>query len=787
MPTEPGHKIPVTGVGKSHVSWGVALTSKKPDSGARCSGHVQWPPLWPRPGMAGASISILAAYTAALTITGASFAKTPGEVHCYNGICHRVKSVEEMAPLVGMETEALTSFYDTAEHDSMNAGTITSSGEEFDADSDTHAASSYYPDGTELLVWNPKNRRAAHIRVNDFGPFYMLRTIDVTRGVAEKLDFVQSGVAKLRIIVLWAPGREDARFRRRRTYPEVEGYLGAIDADQLTALKYRLISTAPVRNGQVPKDVAAVAAVTEPAAPLYSFRALPAYASDEQGNALARRMAAIMNAPRVKLVVNPTAPKHKPASPTVLMTPASPSADQATSTPAGASIMTLVTARDAGIDVAVAIADDVAPAALAAPASVGTISTEPLTAKSWAPSQLLWNQLLVALGMITAATLSLRMRPSPGRGNSMRPLPIPSATAGRSGVPQRADTSATGFIAASDSFPAPAIFSPPAQAATYPSMDALRDQAISLMERYAFGEAETAYRQLLASRTAALGAADPLTASAERQLADCLREQGRYTAAEPHYRQALAAMAAAAGEMHPATADILDDYATNLLRQGHGNRAEILARQSLSIRRATAPREREYAATLSIVAEALRAQGQLVAAEIEHRSAWALFIAVSGEESFDANASLSTLGTLMGELGRFAAAEDMLNSGTRALSAMCGPDHPVTATGYALLGDLYRRAGAIEPGFAMHTHALAIRERVLGGRHPDTVESLLTLATFAAEQYRMDDARLLLDRALDALIGAERNHLGPQSRVRALLVALSHHFDTWQPAAVAAE
>ena len=319
------------------------------------------------------------------------------------------------------------------------------------------------------------------------------------------------------------------------------------------------------------------------------------------------------------------------------------------------------------------------------------------------------------------------------------------------------------------------------------SMAELRDEAIAHMERYAYALAEAPYRALLAARVSALGPADPLTASAERQLADCLREQGRYCAAEPHYRAALASMAAAAGEMHPATADILDEYATSLLRQGHGNRAEILARQSLSIRRVSGPRSREFAATLSIVAEALRSQGQLVASEIEHRTAWAQFIAVSGENSADVAASMTNLGTLLGELGRFAAAEELLNSATRTLAAIYGQDHPVTATGYARLGDLYRRAGAGEAGQKMQVHALAIRERALGGRHPDTIESLATLATLATEQYRMDEARTLLDRALDGLVGAERTQFGPQSRIRGMLVALSHHFETWQPVAVAAE
>ena len=243
--------------------------------------------------MNGASASLLAAYAAAVSLSTPSLSKTPGEVHCYNGICHRVKAVEEMKVLVGTQTDALTSYYDIPERDRMNVGTITSSGEEFDAYSDHHAASSLYPDGTELLIWNPKNQKAAHIRVNDFGPFYMLRTIDVTRGVAEKLEFHTKGVAKLRVIVIWAPSQEEASFRRHRVYPEVEGYLGRIDADQLTALTYRLIATGPVRNGRSPQ----LASVNL----RQSLSSLPAFASLEPANDRARRKALILNTPQSSL------------------------------------------------------------------------------------------------------------------------------------------------------------------------------------------------------------------------------------------------------------------------------------------------------------------------------------------------------------------------------------------------------------------------------------------------------------------------------------------------------
>ena len=727
---------------------------------------------------AGASASLMAAYAAALSVTTPSLAKTPGEVHCYNGICHRVKTVEEMASLVGSESDALTSFYDSAENDSMNTGTITSSGETFDADSDSHAASSLYPDGTELLIWNPKNRHAAHIRVNDFGPFYMMRTIDVTRGVAEQLEFTKSGVARLRVAVVWAPSREAARFRRHREYSTVEGYVGRLDYDQFVALKSRLIESGPARNI---RDTPIMASI----APKLSLGALPAFASaaaSHQGKA----KVAILNTPRFTVSTQgPSIIVTDVRSGQSLKTLASAQAIAAASRPAVA----IVAAYDAEVSTAIASLDaaDSQQAAAFAPAlhtprleAPRAASHEASFTRAWAPNALMWQQLLAALGILSIATLGWRTRTT---GRQLRPASIPTA-----GIPPLEFK----FVAA-ELNPAPFYIDNVIALPLLPrrpsgkSMDEMRDEASAHMETYAYALAEVTYRHLLAAREDALGSNDPMTAYAERQLSDSLREQGRYAAAEPHYRRALSAMAAAVGENHPATADVLDEYAVSLLKQGCGSEAERAARRSLTIRRVNGASSREYAVTLSIVAEALRAQGQLPAAESEHRTAWSMFIAVSGQDSLDAAASMTSIGTVLGELGRFGPAEDLLNAGTRIISSVCGHDHPVSATGYALLGDLYRHAGALDAAHTMQRHALEIRERTLGHRHPDTIETMLSLALIATEQFRMDDAQGLVGRALDCLIAGERNHLGPQSRVRGLLVALSHHHDTNTPHRLAAE
>lgn len=168
-------------------------------------------------------------------------AKAPGERHCYRDICHLVRSVIQTEKMIGTWVDVVTSHYDDAKHDRFNTGVFTSSGTRFDANDPTVAASSDFPDGTQLLVWNPSNGRAAHIRVTDFGPFYADRTLDVTRAAAEELGFAEAGVATLRVSVVAGPDAGEPVYLRDREYPRVGGFLGVYRGEELSALSRLLV------------------------------------------------------------------------------------------------------------------------------------------------------------------------------------------------------------------------------------------------------------------------------------------------------------------------------------------------------------------------------------------------------------------------------------------------------------------------------------------------------------------------------------------------------------------
>jgi rare lipoprotein A len=149
-------------------------------------------------------------------------AKRPGGTYCFNGVCHRVKTVAETSADVGRVETVRASFYDDCKVDPGNPCTKLSSGEEFRADRADNAASPVYPNGTVLVLTNPENHAAARVRINNSGPYVKGRLLDVSRATALALGFIDAGVTELQIKVVAAPPSDDDGA------PAYTGELGAI-------------------------------------------------------------------------------------------------------------------------------------------------------------------------------------------------------------------------------------------------------------------------------------------------------------------------------------------------------------------------------------------------------------------------------------------------------------------------------------------------------------------------------------------------------------------------------
>ena len=87
-------------------------------------------------------------------------------------------------------------------------GRATASGEKFDMHAMT-AAHRDLPMGTKVRVTNQRNGNSVVLRINDRGPYGKdrRRLIDVSRGAAKKLDFIDAGWTEVTIEVLEKPAK----------------------------------------------------------------------------------------------------------------------------------------------------------------------------------------------------------------------------------------------------------------------------------------------------------------------------------------------------------------------------------------------------------------------------------------------------------------------------------------------------------------------------------------------------------------------------------------------------
>jgi rare lipoprotein A (peptidoglycan hydrolase) len=170
--------------------------------------------------------SAIGAVAIPAALTTSVEAKTPGKTYCFVGKCHRVKTIAETQALVGVEQSVTASHYDDCSKDRFNPCGLTSSGERFHPDRPDNTASPILPDGTQILVWNPDNKRALVVRVNNAGPYWGNRTLDLSRAAAEKLGFEGEGVAKLKMQVIKAPEEAETKYVKNREYDPVLGDIG---------------------------------------------------------------------------------------------------------------------------------------------------------------------------------------------------------------------------------------------------------------------------------------------------------------------------------------------------------------------------------------------------------------------------------------------------------------------------------------------------------------------------------------------------------------------------------
>ena len=96
--------------------------------------------------------------------------------------------------------DGVASYYGKDHH-----GRRTANGETFDMYKLT-AAHRSLPFGTLVKVTNLSNQRSVTVRINDRGPYYGGRIIDLSQAAAERLEMIECGITKVKLEVLDSRG-----------------------------------------------------------------------------------------------------------------------------------------------------------------------------------------------------------------------------------------------------------------------------------------------------------------------------------------------------------------------------------------------------------------------------------------------------------------------------------------------------------------------------------------------------------------------------------------------------
>ena len=94
-------------------------------------------------------------------------------------------------------------------------GHLTSDGEAFNPNELT-AASKTLPIGSRIRVTNTGNGRSVVVRINDRGPYVRGRSLDLSRGAAERIGLTKEGVCRVRVRIVRRTSIRRITYHERR-------------------------------------------------------------------------------------------------------------------------------------------------------------------------------------------------------------------------------------------------------------------------------------------------------------------------------------------------------------------------------------------------------------------------------------------------------------------------------------------------------------------------------------------------------------------------------------------
>jgi rare lipoprotein A len=149
----------------------------------------------------------------ALLLLGGTMGAAPGHTTFVPPSTPAFLPIPEQKPVVSKPSSKPYQVGKASWYGGLFQGKATASGEDYDMN-DFTAAHRELPLGTFVKVTNLTNLKSVIVRVNDRGPFFPDRIIDLSYSAARSLGMRQNGVQKVRIDIVEAPDAEMAMERQ---------------------------------------------------------------------------------------------------------------------------------------------------------------------------------------------------------------------------------------------------------------------------------------------------------------------------------------------------------------------------------------------------------------------------------------------------------------------------------------------------------------------------------------------------------------------------------------------
>ena len=272
-----------------------------------------------------------------------------------------------------------------------------------------------------------------------------------------------------------------------------------------------------------------------------------------------------------------------------------------------------------------------------------------------------------------------------------------------------------------------------------------------------YREAEELQRRTLEIAASTLGTDHPAYTTRLINLAVLYRDMGREADAEPLVREALEIDERLFGPDHPYVATDLANLADLHLRMGRPGEAEPLARRALTIdRRAHGSDHDVVGEDLKLLARVQEQTGRAEEAEAGYAEAVEILERVLGERHPRVAVVLTDLGAFHVRQGRPEAAEPLVDRALAILAdASIDREHPAVAQALHELAVIHAATDRLNAAASLFEEALAMREKVLGPRHPSYAETLEAFADLQVRRGRLAEADVLRARSRHIQEGAE--------------------------------